>query len=61
MCMYENKRDMIELMKWERKNSETIDRWLQLKGCHLFYTCSIGGCQHASMPWQVEERKKRSV
>ena len=61
MCMYENKRDMLELKLWERENSGTIDRWLQLKGAHLMKSCSIGGCGHASMPWQVEERKKRSV
>ena len=61
MCMYENKRDMIELKIWEKKNSGMIERWLQLKGAHLMKSVSIGGCGHASMPWQVEERKKRTV
>ena len=61
MCMYENKRDMIELKIWEKKNSGMIDRWLQLKGAHLMKSVSIGGCGHASMPWQVEERKNRAV
>ena len=46
---------------WEARNLETIDRWLQLKGCHLFKTVAVGGCKHASMPWQLEERKKRAV
>ena len=61
MCAYENKRDLFELTLWEQENSGTIDRWLQLKGCHLFKTVSVGGCGHLSMPWQVEERKKRAV
>ena len=61
MCMYEDKRDMQELMLWEAINSETIERWLQLRGCHLMKTVSVGGCKHASMPWQLEERKKRAV
>ena len=61
MCEYENKRDMHELMLWEQKNSETIDRWLRFRGCHLFRTVSVGGCKHASMPWQLEERKKCAV
>ena len=30
MCMYENKRDMVEVKLWERRNSGTIDRWLGL-------------------------------
>ena len=60
MCMYENKRDMIELKIWEKKNTGMIERWLQLKGAHLMKSVSIGGCGHASMPWQVEERKKRT-
>ena len=60
-CMYENKRDMLELKLWERENSETIERWLQLKGCHLFRSASIGGCGHVTMPWQVEARKNRIV
>ena len=61
MCEYENKRDMQELILWEAINSETIERWLQLRGCHLMKTVSVGGCKHASMPWQQEERKKRAV
>ena len=60
-CEYENERDLEELLEWQEKNNDTIMRWLQLKGCHLFKTVSVGGCGHVSMPWQLSERKKRSV
>jgi hypothetical protein len=56
-CEYENERDLEELLEWQEKNNDTIMRWLQLKGCHLFKTVSVGGCGHVSMPWQLEERK----
>ena len=59
MCAYENKRDMLELMTWETENIDTIERWLRFKGCHLFKSVAVGGCGHASMPWQLEEREKR--
>ena len=57
-CEYENERDLEELMEWQGKNADMIDRWLQLKGCHLMKTVSVGGCGHVSMPWQLEERRK---
>ena len=60
-CEYENERDLEELVAWHEKNAGMLDRWLQFRGCHLMRTVSIGGCGHASMPWQVEERKKRAA
>ena len=62
MCMYENKRDMVELKQAVGNEKFGHDRplGLQLKGAHLMKSVSIGGCGHASMPWQVEERKKRT-
>ena len=60
-CEYLNVRENEELAVWEAENVETIERWLRWRGCHLFKTRSIGGCGHATMKWQVEERKKRAV
>ena len=60
-CEYENERDLYELEEWHAKNVDMLDRWLQLKGCHLMRTVSVGGCGHVSMPWQLEERRKRAV
>ena len=60
-CEYLNVREWQELTVWEQKNAGIIERWLRWKGCHLFKMVSIGGCEHVTMKWQVEERKKRAV
>ena len=60
-CEYLNVREAEELAAWEHENDGIIERWLRWKGCHLFKTVSIGGCEHVTMKWQVEERKKRAV
>ena len=60
-CEYLNVREDEELAVWEQENYAVIERWLRWKGCHLFKTVSLGGCEHVTMKWQVEERKKRAV
>ena len=60
-CEYLNVREHEMLDEWEEKNADIIERWLRWRGCHLFKTVSIGICGHATMKWQVEERKKRAV
>ena len=59
-CEYLNVRENAELAVWEAENSDTIERWLRWRRCHLFKTVSIGGCGHVTMKWQVEDRKKRA-
>ena len=57
-CEYLNAKELEELAIWEAENGETLESWLRWQGCHLMKTVSIGGCGHATMPWQAEARRK---
>ena len=59
-CEYMNVREADELLLWEQENSGMIDRWLRFRHYAVTKAVSVGGCGHASMRWQVEERMKNA-